>query len=336
MATQPPYLRIADELRRRIEAGELVPGDRVPSTRALAADCGVALATAGKALSELRRTGVVRTQSRVGTVVAPPARASRPTRSPTTTSTRSRPTTAPDRPSATPDRPSADSELTQTRIVRAAVELADAQGLEALTMRAVAASLGVATMAPYRHVAGKDELLLLMADAAYAEGRYPEIRPGGWRAQLEVGARVLWQLYRRHPWLAQLGPLARPLLLPNLLRHGEWVLRALSGLGLPPARVLDLQILLYNHGQGLAVNLEREALAQADTGMSDEQWVDDQVPTLTALARSGLFPHFAALLAGLEGGYDFDLDTLFETSLRALLDGFDQLIRREGRVYEAG
>jgi len=196
-------------------------------------------------------------------------------------------------------------------------------------MRTVAARLGVATMSLYRHVPGKDELILLMADAAYGEGEYPAVPPDGWRPRLELAARMLWRLYVRHPWLAQLGPLARPLPLPNLLRHGEWIIGALAGLNLPSARILDLQILLYSHGQGLAAHLEREARAQAETGLSDEQWGDTQAAAMHALAYSGRFPNFAHMMDGLVGGYDFDLDMLFETGLRALLDGFERIIHQE-------
>ncbi|WP_327000206.1 GntR family transcriptional regulator [Dactylosporangium sp. NBC_01737] len=323
MPAQPPYQRIAADLSRRIAAGELRPGDRLPSTRALATQWGVALATAAKALHELRQSGVVRTQQRVGTVVAPPAAraGARGARTP-------RPA-----PPRTVDVPEAD--LDRDRVVRAAVAIADAQGLEALSMRTVAARLGVGTMSLYRHVAGKDELVLLMADAAYGEAGYPAAPTGGWRARLELGARTLWRLYVRHPWLAHLGPLARPLLLPNLLRHGEWMLGALGGLGLPATRVFDLYIVLYSHGQGLAVNLDREARAQAETGLSDEQWVDAQAADLHAFARSGRYPNFAGVTGGLADGYAFDLDVLFETGLRALLDGFERLIEREtgGRTF---
>jgi DNA-binding transcriptional regulator YhcF (GntR family) len=300
---EPPYQRIAAALHRRIVAGELAPGDRLPSTRALAEEWGVAPGTAAKALAELQRLGVARAQPRVGTVVMPRRKGRRAGEK--------------------------EVELTRDRLVRAGIAIADAEGLEALSMRAVAARLGVATMSPYHHVGSKEELILLMADAAYGEARYPERPVQGWRARLEVGARVLWRLYRRHPWLAQLGPLARPLPLPNLLRHGDWVVAALSDLGLPAKRVLDLEILLYSHGQGLAANLEREARAEADTGLSDEQWLDAQTPLLSSIAASGHHPHFAAMLAGLGDGYDFDLDALFELGLQALLDGFGRLIERE-------
>ena len=77
-----PYQRIAESLRARIESGQLRPGDRVPSTRALARKWKVALATAAHALSALADEGLVTTAPRVGTIVASaasaaPGRASR-------------------------------------------------------------------------------------------------------------------------------------------------------------------------------------------------------------------------------------------------------------------
>ncbi|WP_241777660.1 GntR family transcriptional regulator, partial [Streptomyces sp. CT34] len=73
----PPYRRIVQEIRGRIDAGELAPGDRVPSTRRITREWGVAMATATKVLTALRQEGVVRTVPGVGTVVAEPARAAR-------------------------------------------------------------------------------------------------------------------------------------------------------------------------------------------------------------------------------------------------------------------
>lgn len=299
MTAAPPYLQIVAEYRRRIDAGELRPGDRLPSTRALAAEWAVAPGTAAKALAELTRAGVTRTQGRVGSIVAPVAGGGRPT-------------------------------LGRARIVAAAVGIADAEGLDAVSMRTVAARLGVAPMSLYRHVAGKEELLLHMADLAYGEDTYPDPLPEQWRTRLELAARTLWQLYRRHPWLTHLGPLGRPLALPNLLRHGEVVLSGLVGLGFPTARVLELEIVLFAHGQGLAVNFERDVQARSDTGMTDQQWEDVEVPRLRSLADRDGLPHLAGLLDGLAAGYDFDLDVLFEIGLQALLDGFAALARREG------
>ncbi|MET8143423.1 GntR family transcriptional regulator [Sphaerisporangium sp. NPDC005288] len=373
MTVEPPYRRIVADIRRQIAEGRLAPGDRVPSTRQIARQWGVALATATRALTTLRQEGVVSALPRVGTVVAPHAgedsvpgpaaargsggdgaedarqghedalleagsahdrtlrearlehdrtlRAARPGHDRIPRGGRSSPA-----PGQAGHR---EPELTRERVVRAAIEIADAEGLDALSMRGVAARLGVATMSIYRHVPGKDELTLLMADAAFGEHSYPPERPAGWRARLEESGRALWGLHRRHPWLAQLSPLTRPLPLPNLLTHGEHMLGALEEHGLTASTMLDLQVLLYGYVQGLAVHLEREAHALAATGLSEDEWMDLHGPAMGSIAAGGGHPAFARLMAAFaEGGYDLDLDAIFELGLRVLLDGLAVFLGR--------
>ncbi|MEU4448132.1 TetR/AcrR family transcriptional regulator C-terminal domain-containing protein [Actinosynnema sp. NPDC050801] len=312
MPAEPRYLGIAADLRRRIEHGEWAPGAKVPSTRRVAAEWGVAMATAAKALATLAREGLVRAEPRSGTVVAGPTRA-----------TPAKPTPAkPTQERPGPAHGARPPELTRERVVRAAIAIADAEGLGALSMRGVAARLGVAPMSPYRHVAGKDELVVLMADAAFGERGYPAQAPDGWRARWELGARTLWSLYRRHPWLAQLSPITRPLPLPNLAVHAEWALAALTDHGLGAAALCDLHVMLFSYVHGVAVHLERERQAQGASGMSEDEWMDTQAPAMGSIIDSGRYPTFAWMLTTLsEEGYDLDLDDLFELGLRSLLDG---------------
>src|SRR3954467_5496937 len=176
----PASARIAAQLRRRIASGDLPPGARMPSTRAIVQRYGVAMATATKVLTTLRQEGLIRSVPGVGTVVvgAPPSSpAGRPAR-----------------------RRAADSGLGVEAIVAAGVAVADAEGIAALSMRRVAAELGAAPMSLYRHVRDKDELLLAMMDAAIAEVSLPA-PPADWRDGLELAARSLWAGFRRHPWL---------------------------------------------------------------------------------------------------------------------------------------
>lgn len=173
--TDPPFQRIAADLRRRIATGELAPGERVPSTRRIAQDWGVALATATKALTVLRLEGLVEARSRVGTVVAGGSTA--PAGAPAAAAAAAAP---PRRAPATDDddgNGNGNGELSRERIVRAALELADAEGLPSLSMRAVAGRLGVSAMSPYRYVTSKEELVLLAADAAFGEASYPAEPP---------------------------------------------------------------------------------------------------------------------------------------------------------------
>ncbi|MFF2063330.1 TetR/AcrR family transcriptional regulator C-terminal domain-containing protein [Streptomyces sp. NPDC058200] len=305
---QPPYLRIVAEIRRRIMDGELGPGDRVPSTRRIAREWGVALATATKALTTLRLEGLVETRPRTGTVVAGTASVSQPRRH-------------------APPAPPSEQELTLDRIVRTAIDIADAEGLPALSMRGVAARLGVAAMSPYRYVPSKDDLVLLMADAAFGDETYPADVPEGWRSRVELVARTLWTLYRRHPWLAQLGSLTRPLLVPSLMVHGERMLSALDGHGLDPTTLFDIHVLIYSHVQGLAVHLEWEAHAEASTGQSEDQWMDSRASAVQDLVESGRFPTFTKVVGAFgSDGYDLRLDALFESGLTALLDGLTSLV----------
>ncbi|MEV6873627.1 GntR family transcriptional regulator [Amycolatopsis sp. NPDC051128] len=285
------YVVIADELRDRITRGELPPGARVPSTRRLAADHGVAMATAAKALALLSQEGLVRAEPRSGTVVAGRDR-----------------------------RGGHQRGLTRDRIVRTAIDIADAEGLTALSMRGIAARLGVAAMAPYRYVSGRDELVMLMADAAYGERGYPTNPPRGWRERLTLGGRTLWSLYRRHPWLAQLAPITRPLPLRNLGLHGEWALAALSELGVDAATLCDLHVLFFSYIQGIAIHLEREQHALASSGLSEGEWMDRQLPSMGPMISGR--PVFTKMLRELgETGYDLVLDDIFESGMRALLDG---------------
>ncbi|GGX98238.1 TetR/AcrR family transcriptional regulator C-terminal domain-containing protein [Streptomyces hiroshimensis] len=344
----PPYLRIAAELRRRIADGELAPGDRVPSTRRIAQDWDVALATATKVLTTLRQEGLVRARPRVGTVVAGPERpgAERPPRTPRPERAPQAAAAAPAPKNAAPKNaaaapPGGEHELTRERIVRAAVGIADAEGLASLSMRGVAGRLGVAAMSPYRYVNSKDDLVLLMADAVLAELSYPEDAPAGWRQRLELGARALWAVHRRHPWLAHIGPLTRPLAVPRLIGYSEWMLGALDGHGLSATTMLDVNVLLYSYVQGTAVHLEREAQAASDSGLSGEEWMDSQAEAFDALTASGRYPVFAKVIGafadsgegeggGESGGYDLRLDEVFELGLTSMLDGLTTLIEGPG------
>ncbi|MGP4017685.1 TetR/AcrR family transcriptional regulator C-terminal domain-containing protein [Saccharopolyspora sp. 5N708] len=284
--TEPPYLRIAAEIRARIAAGELRAGDRVPSTRQITREWGVAKATASKVLETLRREGVVRAVSRVGTVVS-------------------------------------DRELSQDRIAAAAIAIADERGLAGLSMRGVAGALGSPTMSLYRHVRSKDELLDLMADAAIGEIDLPVPPPGSWRAALELAARLQWRVYRRHPWLPFALSLTHPQALPNMVRHGEWMLRAAEELGLDPETRAKVHFVIVNYVRGTATNLELETAMEQRTGLSGGQWMTAQ------LAASGDdLAEYPALsrAAGRSPEFRIDIDDFFEFGLQRVLDGVAALV----------
>ncbi|SCL54241.1 TetR/AcrR family transcriptional regulator C-terminal domain-containing protein [Micromonospora chersina] len=292
---EPPYRRIAAEIRRRIDLGELRPGDRVPSARQLTREHGVAIATATRVLALLRAEGLVLTRPGAGTVVAEPRRE--------------------------PGRP--EPELSRERVLRTAVALADEGGLAAVSMRQIAAELGVATMSLYRHVRGRDELILAMADAALADAPLPATEPAGWRARLDVLARAQWAVYRRHPWVPHVISIARPQPLPHGMAHTDRALRATAGLGLDRQVRWHVAITLMAYVKGIATNLEMGARAVQDTGLSHDQWVERQQATFQQLMAGGGLATMDALTSG---GVDVDLETVFDFGLRRLLDGIAVLV----------
>jgi DNA-binding transcriptional regulator YhcF (GntR family) len=293
MGEQAPYLRIAADLRRRIAAGELRPGERVPSTRTLVREWGVAMATAARALSVLAEQGWVRAVPGSGTVVA--------------------------------DRTPARPPLGRESLVRAAIALADAEGIAALSMRRLAAALGVGPMALYRHVPDKDELLRLMADAALGEVELPEPGPAEWRPRLELAARWQWRAYRRHPWLAPilLNSLVRPPVVAAGLRVVDWSLRALAGTDLK--RRVQMQVVMTLNGWvgGLAVSNAFEVQTEQDTGITGDQRLAADMALLNDYLASGRYPVLAEIMDGVE---DIDIDEAFEFGLRRQLDGIGVLL----------
>lgn len=314
-----PYLRIVDEIRSRIASGELRPGDAVPSARRITRDWGVALATATKVLATLNAAGLTRSMPGVGTVVSG-ATADGP---------------APSRPAAAPGPPAGptkgvsngppreDVDLSRERIVRVAIGIADAEGVAQLTMRRIATELGVATMSLYRHVGGKDDLLVQMMDTVLGEEPLPATPPDGWRASLEFSSRLQWKGFRRHPWLAPALSLTRPQLVPNGMRHTEWALRALEGLGLTQQQKIHVHIALFSHVRGLALSLESEAQAEQDSGMTSDQWMETRQEEFFAVMRGGDFP---MMLQVFNDDLDMDLDELFEFGLGRFLDGLERYL----------
>ncbi len=310
--------RIAAEIAGRIATGELADGDRVPSTRQIVREWGVAMATATRVLTTLRQQGLVRAVPGVGTVVAPgrPGRSDRRDPAPPGPA-------QPESPSAPPAAP--EAALSRQRVVVTAIEVADAEGLAALSMRRVAAELGTATMSLYRHVRGKDDLLMLMVESTFA--RYPlPARPADARAGLEALCRLQWSTYQRHPWLAQWVSMTRPQLIPSAMAHTERAMAILADLGLGVNERLHMAVTLANYVRGTAVNLEPEAQAEQDSGITSHEWMASQDGVMSAIVASGDFPMFAELAE--DEDLDLTLESLFEFGLATLLDGLNVATHR--------
>lgn len=301
------YQVIAGEIRARIVNGELRPGDRVPSIRQIAGRWGVAIATATKVLAALRDEGLVETRVGAGTVVAAPRRRSDPPKT-----------------HALPLLRTAGPGGTRQRLLGSAIAIADTEGLAAVSMRRLAAELGVGPMSLYRYVANKDELLTQMADEVFGKLRLPTPGSGVWRADLEWIARRQWQLCRRHLWLPEVVSFTRPLPAPNMMAQTEWVLRALDGLGLSPVARMQEALTLHGLVVRSALSMAEETEAERDTGLSLAGWRAAQRAQHHELLATGEFP----LLASLSADPVMDAESLFEYGLARHLDGFATLVTR--------
>jgi AcrR family transcriptional regulator len=291
---RPLYLRIADEIAGDIRGGRLAEGQPAPSTRRIVRDWNVAMATATKAIGALREAGLVETIPGSGTIVR--------------------------HSNQLPATPARSARLSQREIVDAGVRIADADGLPLVTMRRVADSLGVSTMALYRHVPNKGDLTLRMADSVFGGIRLPEIPIADWRRRLDAGAHLFWSVFSRHPWAAEVISLSRPQPMPNVMPFAEWSLSTLRAMGFGPHDMLCAHINLFAHVRGMALARLEEAQAEKDTGMSADDWMRHNDRGLRQWAGSAGHP---GLGYAIREPFDFDLDTVFEYGLQRLLDGLD-------------
>jgi AcrR family transcriptional regulator len=228
------------------------------------------------------------------------------------------------------------SGLTVRTIVSAAIELADAQGLEAVSMRQVAEALKVGTMSLYTHVPGKAELTDLMLDTVYGQ-LYEDVdaptrRPGGWRESLRFIAERNWDLYQRHPWLLQLVH-GRPVIGPNASLKYEAELRPLDKLGLTDVEMDSVLTLVLTHVEGTARAHATVQRTQRETGMTDAEWWVATAPLLDKVMDPARFP--VASRVGTSAGQAYEGASspahAFSFGLERILDGVALLIQERQR-----
>ena len=203
--------------------------------------------------------------------------------------------------------------LSRERVLRAAIELADAQGIEALSMRKLAKELGVEAMSLYNHVANKDDILDGIVDSVAAEVELPS-EDVDWKTAIRRSAISARDVYVRHPWASSLS-MSRQSGGPGRLRHGDWVLRKLREAGFSrdltyhAYHVLEAYVLGFTVLQ-LSFPYEGEELAAMATAFL-EQFPVDEYPDFVVHARQHLEPHH-----GEKGGFELGLDLI--------LDGLEQ------------
>ncbi|MFD8597144.1 TetR/AcrR family transcriptional regulator [Kitasatospora sp. NPDC059646] len=194
-------------------------------------------------------------------------------------------------------------------IARAAVGIADRDGLDAVTMRKVAAELGAGTMSLYNYVPKKEHLFDLMLDLLAGEYDLPEQPSGDWRADLTLLARQLRAILTRHSWATTL--LAhRPGLGPNGLRVTEFHLAALADTRLDGTAKMEA----FSQLTGFVCQFTDWQQRSTAAG---HRWLSDLVRYLQSVTATGQYPHLATALA--QSTAPTAPDTVFERDLQRLL-----------------
>lgn len=234
-------------------------------------------------------------------------------------------------------RPGPKQGLSVDLIVETAVAVADAEGMAALSMRAVGERLGRTAMALYTYVPGKNELLDLMYDRVHAELPVEYDLRDGWRAAVTARARDLWEFHLRHPWTLQVSQ-ARPVLGPYEYAALETSARIMRGTGLPAPELRRVFSALHHFVRGAAQTVAEARQAASATGLTDDEWWYAR-----SAALDEIVPDFASRFPVLtwmegEGAFRMEDETVpyleqearetFAAGLAVLLDGIGAAAER--------
>lgn len=207
--------------------------------------------------------------------------------------------------------------LTHEKIARAAGEIADAEGLDAVSMRRLADRLGIATMGLYRYVTGKDEVYELMMDAVTGEISLPD---GGWRVVADSYARQVRAVTLRHPWMLEASARVPVSLSPANLALTEHALTSIDGLGLDADTMMAVfgTVGSFARGAVFAEVAQREARRRGGWD-SEEDLRMAYLPWVRWAIGTGRYPQLTRYI--IDGSNEDDADWQFEFGLECLLDG---------------
>jgi AcrR family transcriptional regulator len=220
-------------------------------------------------------------------------------------------------------------EMSINQIVDAAVSIADKEGLPAVSMNRVAASLGFTTMSLYRYIPSKDDLLLLMQEAVSHVVLPEKAEDEHWREILRKFVRTTMPVFREHPWFGDI-PISGVPITPNNLRLVDWVLGAMDGIRLNNSEKMSVILLLSSYARAtgmLARDIESAIRAGASPGAFSGM---DYSAALKQLVTTERFPHLHPLV--MSGAYtgeneeDQTVDNDFDFGLERILDGIEHYL----------
>jgi AcrR family transcriptional regulator len=228
-------------------------------------------------------------------------------------------------------------------IAAAAVAVADADGLEAVSMRRVASELGLGTMSLYHYVHSKDELLDLMGDRIMGGQLVDDADlQRGWREGLTAIARATRANFERHPWISgAMRPRPSTIPGPNALRHVDQSLAAVADLGVDISTQMEIIGVVDDYVIGFVVRSQRVAeVEETIEGATPAEWMEAVFDQLREQIESGEYPYLQRALEAnrAAGGLDEDLGRMasseerFERGLELLLDGIETALERSPKA----
>ncbi|MDW4571825.1 TetR/AcrR family transcriptional regulator [Microbacterium sp. M3] len=223
-------------------------------------------------------------------------------------------------------------EMSVERIVEAAVEIADAEGLGAVSMAAVAAKLGFTPMSLYRYVTAKDDLILLMQEEATGLPSDEVLAGGDWRERLMALYREQVARYMRHPWVLEIAITGSPVT-PNSAAWMDASLAALADTPLSHADRLAVLLLVTGAARWTGIVLAGYQRAEREGAMSGDEITVLEDGLFRTLITGDAYPH---LREAIDAGVFLDEADPFAFGLERSLDGVAAYIQSvaEGRVVE--
>ena len=219
------------------------------------------------------------------------------------------------------ERPRRRGRLNRERVLRGAVRVADAGGIGALTIQALADELGVKPMSVYHHVANKDEILDGIVDIVFDEIDLPEV-DGDWHAEMRRRASSARTVLSRHRWAIGLLE-SRTTPGPATLRHHDAVIGTLRGAGFSPEMTAHAYALIDSYVYGFA-------LQEASLPFEGPESVGEIAGPIMNLMAAGDYPHLVEMATSyyIRPGYDFGDE--FEFGLGVILDALARSISEHG------
>jgi AcrR family transcriptional regulator len=209
--------------------------------------------------------------------------------------------------------------LSRERIVKAAIELADADGIQAVSMRRIASKLGSGANSLYWYIDKKQDLLELVFDACIGEIELAKPR-GTWRSKLHAIAVQTRRMFRRHPWMAVIGN--QPGVGPKTQQYAAFAMSTLRDRAVTVETMTAILAALNNYIIGFTLRENAWEQTKRHSGLSDGEWGN----AMNRYVEQVVKPHDAALARQVSSRLDLISDENFEFGLNCLLDGIDRYL----------